>query len=365
MKNQLKNYKILLTGGGTGGSVTPLLAIYDELTSPQSSLYQGEEEKVRFEFLWLGTKFGPEKGMVEKAGIKFKAISGGKWRRYFSLENLVDIVKIKLGFFQALFIMLKWRPDLVISAGSFISVPVVWAAWVLRVPILIHQQDIIAGLANKLMAPFVKIITVTFEKSLVDYGKKAIWIGNPVRRELKINNLKTDNNLPIVLIIGGGTGAIAINKIVEDSLSELIKFCQVIHITGKEKSSLSNEVKITNYEKYEFLNVNKMIEALNTADLVVTRAGLGFLSELSYLSKPTVIIPIPDSHQEDNAAFFRNKKAAITVKQKYLTAENFTHMIKDLLSDKKNLEKLSVNMGQAMKKGANQEMVKIIKKIIS
>jgi len=359
-----RNYKILLTGGGTGGSVTPLLAIYDELNNPPNPLYQGGD---KFDFLWLGTKFGPEKEMVEKAGIKFKAISGGKWRRYFSLENFVDIVKIKLGFFQALFIILKWHPDLVISAGSFISVPVVWAAWVLRVPILIHQQDIIAGLANKLMAPFAKTITVTFEKSLADYGKRAVWIGNPIRQSLKVESQKSkveNNEMPVVLIIGGGTGAIAINKIVEDSLSGLIKFCQVIHITGKEKSALSNEVKITNYEKYEFLSVNKMAEALNTADLVVTRAGLGFLSELSYLGKPTVIIPIPDSHQEDNAAFFRNKKAAITVKQKYLTAENFTHMIKDLLSDKNNLERLSVNMGQAMKRGANQEMVKIIKSLL-
>ncbi len=351
MYSENKKYKILLTGGGTGGSVTPLLAIYDEL--------KNESE---FEFLWLGTKFGPGKVMVEKAGIKFKAISGGKLRRYFSFKNFLDIIKIKIGFFQALFIMIKSRPDLIMSAGSFISVPIAWAAWVLRVPVLIHQQDIVAGLANKLMAPFAKIITVTFESSLKDYGKKAIWIGNPIRRELKINSLKTHNHLPVVLIIGGGTGAMAINELVKDSLSQLVKLCHVIHITG-EKRNISN-TEIVNYKNYEFLDVEKMVEVLHAADLVITRAGLGFLSELSYLGKPSIIIPMPDSHQEVNAEFFKNRKAAIVINQKDLTAENFTHMIKDLLADEKILTNLSVNMAQAMKKGANQEMVKIIKSLL-
>lgn len=354
MGNQLKNYKILLTGGGTGGSVAPLLAIYDELKKDQN----------KFEFLWLGTKFGPEREMVEKAGIKFKAISGGKWRRYFSFKNLVDIIKIKLGFFEAIFIMLKWRPDLVMSAGSFISVPVVWAAWILRVPVLIHQQDVQPGLANKLMAPFAKAITVTFEKSLADYGKKAVWTGNPVRKQLIINNSQlTNKSLPVVLIVGGGTGAEAINRLVADSINELTKFCRVIHVTGRNKSKKS-EVRIQNYESFEFLDAERMAEALNAANLVVTRAGMSFLTELSYLAKPSIIIPMPDSHQAANAEFFKGKKAAVVIDEKYLTAAGFTHMIKDLLSDKENLEKLSANMGLVMKRGANQAMAKIIKSLL-
>ncbi len=347
-----KQYKILLTGGGTGGSVAPLLAVYDEL-----------KDGARFEFLWLGTKFGPERAMVEKANVKFKAVAAGKWRRYFSLKNLTDIFKIKLGFFQSFFIMLNWRPDLVMTAGSFSSVPVVWAAWLLGVPVIVHQQDIIPGLANKLMAPFAKVVTVTFESSLKDYSKKAVWIGNPTRQSLEVESkkLKVESGMPTVLILGGGTGAEAINKLVENSLSELTKFCQIIHITGKNKSY---GLRVTGYESYEFLDAEKMAAALKSADLVVTRAGLGFLSELSFLGKPAIIIPMPDSHQVANAEFFRSRKAAVVARQKYLTPENFTQMIKDLLSDEKNLKRLAENMAKAMKKNANQEMIKIINKII-
>ncbi|MFA6306319.1 MAG: undecaprenyldiphospho-muramoylpentapeptide beta-N-acetylglucosaminyltransferase [Patescibacteria group bacterium] len=365
-----KIYKILLTGGGTGGSVAPLLAVVEELKNQDVGRLERRPTSGDFEFFWLGTKFGPEREMVEKAGIKFKAISGGKWRRYFSLKNLVDIIKIKLGFFQALFIMLKSRPDLVMSAGSFISVPVIWAAWLLGVPVLIHQQDIIPGLANKLMAPFAKAITVTFEKSLADYGKKAVWIGNPTRKNFQFSlhkagqaifNFQLNANLPVVLIVGGGTGAEAINNLAFESLDEFTKFCQIIHITGKDKGVLNDN--IANYKKYEFLDAEKMAGVLNAADLVVTRAGLGFLSELSYLGKPSIIIPMPDSHQEANAEFFKSKKAAIVVDQKYLTAESFTHMIKDLLSDEKLRGRLAVNMKNAMKQGASEEMVKIIKSL--
>jgi len=371
MNTQKKQYKILLTGGGTGGSVAPLLAIYDELKNND-----------KFEFFWLGTMFGPERKMVERTGIKFKAISGGKWRRYFSYKNLVDIFKIKFGFWQAFFIMLKWRPSLVVSAGSFISVPIVWAAWILRVPVLIHQQDIRPGLANRLMAPLAKVVTVTFEKSLIDYGKKAVWTGNPVRQSLMFatrnSQLATQfelrNNLPVVLIVGGGTGAEAINRLAEESLGELTKFCQIIHITGKNKFAAScglpplakaPQVKrVAGYESYEFLDAEKMAGALKTADLVITRAGLGFLSELSFLGKPSIIIPMPDSHQAANAEFFKKRKAAIVIGQEHLTGKSFTHMIKDLLADEKMRSQLSINMKNAMKPEANREMVKIIKSLL-
>ncbi len=375
--NNEKTYKILFSGGGTGGSVAPLLAIYDEMKNPPNppassagqALYQGgrREGAGGYEFLWLGTKFGVEKVMVEKEGIKFKAISGGKWRRYFSLNNLVDIFKIKLGFFQALFIMLKWRPDMVMSAGSFVSVPVVWAAWLLRVPVLIHQQDVRPGLANKLMAPFAKIITVTFEKSMRDYGKKAVWTGNPIRKNFQFSIFnfqfnKIDKSLPVVLIVGGGTGAMAINRLVEQSFGELTKICQIIHVTGKGKESRDERLEIKNYAQYEFLETEQMAKALKLAEVVVTRAGLGVLSELSYLKKPAIIIPMPESHQEENAAMF--KGAAIVLEQKDLTSEIFVTEIKNLINNKDLQKKLGEKMGRVIKEGANRDMVRIILKML-
>ena len=164
--NQKKN-KIMLTGGGTGGSVSPLLAVVDELKK------QGDY----YSFVWVGTKKGPEKFMVEREGIKFITIANGKLRRYFCLQNFIDPFKIIFGFFQSIKILNKERPKIVMSAGGFVSVPAVWAAGLLRIPVLIHQLDARPGLANKLMAPFASVVTTTFEKSVNDYGNKAEWIG--------------------------------------------------------------------------------------------------------------------------------------------------------------------------------------------
>lgn len=311
-----KQCKILLTGGGTGGSVTPLLAIVESL--------KANSNLEKFDFLWLGTKNGVEKSMVEKEEISFKAITSGKFRRYFSFKNLIDPFFIIAGFLQSLIILIKWRPQLILCAGGFVGVPVVWAGWLLRVPIIIHQQDIRPGLANKLMSPFAKIVTVVFERSLDDFGGKAKLIGNPIRRQLTINNLQLTeiqnnfnlkSNLPTVLIVGGGTGSEAINNFVYTSLNKLSEQCQIIHQTGPNKFQKS-KIQNPNYIAFEFLNSEQISDVLRVADLVVSRCGIGFLSELVYLGKPAILIPMPDSHQEDNAQLFKNANAAIVLEQK-------------------------------------------------
>ena len=360
---QKNTKKILLTGGGTGGSVAPLLAIADSLRVTRYALR---------DFLWLGgTKSGVEKQMVESAGIKFKPIFSGKFRRYFSLRNFIDPFLIMFGFFQAFFIILEVRPNLVMSAGSFVSVPVILAAWILRVPVLIHQQDVRPGLANKLMAPFAKIITVTFEKSLADYGKKAVWTGNPIRNQLSITNCQLrindikkkfgfKNNLPIILVIGGGTGALVINELVEKNLEELTKFCNIIHITGESKSC---GLRVASCENYEFLNAEQMAEAYAAADIVISRCGMGVLTELSYLGKPSILIPMPDSHQEDNAEVFKEKQAAIILNQKGLTAEKLVENIKKLLNNQGLRDKLSDDIKTVVKRGASERIVEIVERV--
>lgn len=367
MKKENKKL-IFLTGGGTAGSVTPLLAVAQELPD--------------YDFLWLGTEFGPEKQLVEKENIKFRAILNGKFRRYFSFKNFIDILKIIGAFFQSSWLILKFQPDLIMSAGGFVSVPVVWAGWLFSVKVLIHQQDVRAGLANKLMALFADVITVVFEKSLKDY-EKAIWVGNLTKimnYELSVSSvssvspsldgplasrggiIKNHGKLPKVLVVGGGTGAQAINDLVYESINELTKFCQVVHLTGKGKNK---DIKIDNYQQYEFLDLEKMAKELSSSDVVVSRAGMGSLTELSYFGKPTILIPMPDSHQEDNAQIFADKKAAIVLAQKDLTAKKITKEIKNLLNDEQLRNKLRNNIKGVIKTGANEKMAEIIKKLLS
>jgi UDP-N-acetylglucosamine--N-acetylmuramyl-(pentapeptide) pyrophosphoryl-undecaprenol N-acetylglucosamine transferase len=333
--------KIILSGGGTLGSVTPLIAVAEDLKTMETGV----------EFLWLGTKGGPEKKIVEEAGIKFKPIFSGKLRRYLSLWNLVDLISIKIAVCQSLFIIIKEKPDMVVSAGGFVAVPVVWASWLWGVPVLIHQQDFRAGLANKLCAPFAEKITVALEKSLNDYSKKkAVWIGNPARKlscsEEKARKVFNMNkNKPVILIIGGGTGSLGINKLVLASLKKILKFAQVIHLTGSARTVLANKNKdrpCAEYYPYEFIT-KEMACAYEVADVVVSRAGMGVLTELASLGKPAILIPLA-GHQEENAKYFAEKSAVIVLKERGLTPEKLAEEIEKLLKDKKAQDKLSENI---------------------
>jgi UDP-N-acetylglucosamine--N-acetylmuramyl-(pentapeptide) pyrophosphoryl-undecaprenol N-acetylglucosamine transferase len=309
--------------------------------------------------------------MLKNKKIKYFAVASGKLRRYWSWQNFLDLFFIKIAFWQSLFLLVKERPNIIISAGSFVSVPLVWAGWCLRIPVLIHQQDVIPGLANKLMAPFAKKITVTFEKSLSDYGTKAIWLGNMIREELineqvgkleALSKLGLARDKSVVLIMGGGTGAMSINKLVEKSVNELSKHAQIVHITGQGKTINVKENR--NYHSFEFLDTFGLIKVFAAADIVVSRCGMNVLTELSYLGKPAILIPIPDSHQEANAKVFADLEAAVVVSEKNLDANSFTKIILNLLANKNLQNNFRNNIGKVIKKNANAEIIKIIKELI-
>ncbi|MBI4652692.1 undecaprenyldiphospho-muramoylpentapeptide beta-N-acetylglucosaminyltransferase [Candidatus Kuenenbacteria bacterium] len=353
--------KILLIGGGTMGSVSPLLAIAEEIKKQND-----------IEFLWLGTKKGPEKKVIENYKIPFKTIFSGKLRRYFSWQNFIDLFFIKIGLFQSFFILLKFRPNVILSAGSFVGAPVIWAGWLLRIPCLIHQLDLRPTLANKLTSPFVKKITVTFEKSLKDFSKKkTIWTGNPIRRELKIINYKLEikeakeffgleENLPTLLVIGGGTGALELNKIIVQAIPQLIEFFQIIHLTG---GRIENNLIIEKrYHSYEFLT-KEMKYAYTVADLIISRAGIGTLTELCYFKKPSILIPMPKTHQEENANFFKNNQVVVVLDQNELVKDKnlIIKEIKKIMQDEKKLQNLRENIGKLNKENAAKRIVEIIK----
>ncbi|HOZ53539.1 MAG TPA: glycosyltransferase [bacterium] len=354
-----KNKKIILSGGGTGGSVTPLFQIYKDL-------------KHKFDFVFVGTYSGIEIEMVKREGIIYKPILSGKWRRYFSFKNIFDLFKIFLAFWQSFFLLLKESPNLVISAGGFVAVPLSWAAWVLKIPVIIHQQDVVPGLANKIMSKVAKIITVTFSTSLKAYGKNARLIGNLGPDFSKMNlscgeilgkyKIK-DSSLPLILVLGGGTGSLSLNKLMKDSLEGLLKFSRVVHIIGSSLRDIKNDFNHDNYLKIEFVPHQDLLALMSLSNLVISRCGLATLTELSFLAKPSLLIPMPNSHQEFNAAEFLNKRAAVVLSEKNLTPDFFIKEVKDVLMNDDLKKELSKNISQVIKNG-NQEMIAIIDDII-
>lgn len=358
--------KILFSGGGTMGSVSPLVAIYEELKTRESSL----------EVLWLGTKSGPEREFLAKYNINLKVICATKFRRYFSGWNIIAPFIFICGLVESFFILRKFKPDLVLTAGSFVAVPVVYSARFLKIPIFVHQQDLEIGLANKLMAKKASVITVTFPEQIKSFGEKNVYCtGNPVRaeifsgsREKAIHLFQLNSSLPTILIIGGGTGAQLINEAVLESISRLAKNYQVIHLAGKGKTIgglLLNyynreQMKLITqrYREYGFLN-KEIFDALAVADLVVSRAGFSALSEFAALGKPTILIPIP-GHQEINAKYFAKNNAVKILSQAELNKDSLADAIEYLMNNQGDRLALGRNISLVMTINSAQKYADLI-----
>ena len=330
--------KIMLSGGGTIGSVSPLLAVCQAI----------RQREPQTEFLWVATRRGPEHRLIGEYGIPIRPIFSGKLRRYASWRNITDPLLITIGFLQSLAMVNRFKPDAVLSAGGFVSVPLVLAAQLLGKPTFIHQQDVEPGLANKLMARRATVITTASEKSRADFPNQEVTVvGNPVRpdisagsRQRGYESFQLDPNVPTVLIMGGGTGARRLNELVLESLPRLVTFCQVIHLTGGKAARVASHAR---YRGYDFLT-SKLADAYAVADLVVSRAGMSALSELAATAKPTILIPISASHQEANATQFIKYNAALRLDERELTAAQLTTAIQTLLDNPVQRETLSRNL---------------------
>ncbi|MBF0278197.1 MAG: glycosyltransferase [SAR324 cluster bacterium] len=310
--------RIMFTGGGSGGPTTPLLATYGEL---MHKLGQSEVEG-----LFLGTIDGPEKEMVQLTGLTFAGIPSGKLRRYWSWKNLTDPFFVVSGFVAGLIKLIQFRPQIVVSAGSFVSVPVAYAAWILRIPHILLQMDVQPGLANRLMAPASKFLAYLFEETAPYFPRIAKQsIGPVVRSEIRNAsatlansqfNLKPEK--PVLLVTGGGQGAAGLNQAVALVLDFWLERFQVVHLTGK--SQTGPICTHPDYHPFPFVSEG-MGNLLARSDLVVTRAGLGILGELAYLAKDAVIVPLPGSHQELNAAALVEARAGILLTQQQFMEE--------------------------------------------
>ncbi len=277
---------IVLTGGGTSGHVTPNIALLPMLKDRGYRIY------------YIGSKSGIEKQLIEKEGITYHGISAGKLRRYLDVKNVTDIFKIIAGLGQALSVLKKIKPSVVFSKGGFVSCPVVWAAWLLRIPVVIHESDITPGLTNKLSIPFAKKVCYTFPETKEHLSSDNAHItGLPVRQEIafgdRINGYKLcgfTSIKPVLMIIGGSQGSENINRAVRSALSELLQTYQIVHICGK--GNMAPELnKTKGYKQFEYVN-KELPDIFACADLLISRAGATVLFEILELNKPALLIPL-------------------------------------------------------------------------
>ena len=330
----MSKYKIIMTGGGTAGHVTPNLALAPKL-----------REK-GFEIKYIGSYNGIEKEIITDAAIEYYPISSGKLRRYFDVKNFTDPFKVMKGICQALSILSKEKPDVVFSKGGFVAVPVVMAASIKKIPVIAHESDLTPGLANKLAAPFCNKLCVTFRESLkyINEGK-GVLTGTPIREEIlqgsrikgkEICGFKDEKE--ILLVIGGSLGAKSINDEVRKNLTNILKEFNVIHICGK--GNLDESLKnLDGYRQYEYIS-EELPDLMALADLVISRAGANTIFELLALRKLNILIPLSANasrgDQVLNANSFEKSGYSMVIKEEELNSELLLKSIKDL---EKNREK--------------------------
>lgn len=357
--------RILIAAGGTGGSVNPAVAVAEEI----------KKFKPKTEILFIGTKNGPEREIVPAAGLNFIHIPSAKLRRYFSIKNLVDIFKLIAGIIKSFFIINKFRPDVIFGTGSFVQVPLCWVGKLYKAKIVIHQQDSRIGLANKLVSFMADSITTAFEYTSKEFysgsgfltkkwSPRALWVGNPIRASIlsKQEDFKDffglHSDLPVLFVFGGSTGAEQINEIIFEIAPKLVKSFQVIHVTGKGKHP--SQFKNSNYHVFEFLPFPQYSYIMQKAHIVVSRAGLSTITELSSLGKCSIIIPMPYSHQEDNATMLQLIGAAIVLFRGYATAQNLERIISKLNFDPETQKVLKKNIQGVNRPEAAKTLAEII-----
>lgn len=280
--------RIVLTGGGTGGHVTPNIALLPFL------------KKEGYEIFYIGRN-GEEKDIIEKRlieeqGIKYFGINGGKLRRYLSKENVKDVFKTTKGVFEARKILKKIDPDIVFSKGGFITVPVILAAKSLRIPVVIHESDFSIGLANKISIPLAKKVCLSFNSTLKEIGDdKGLVTGPPIREDIFLGSkskgadlVSFKDNKPILLIIGGSSGAEVINEFILSNVNILTSTFNIVHVCGKGNKK---KIKNSSYISFEYVG-DELKDLFALSDLVVTRGGSNSIFEILALNKPNIIIPL-------------------------------------------------------------------------
>lgn len=310
--------KIVMTGGGTAGHVTPNIALMPAL------------RKEGYEISYIGSYQGIEKRLIEEQGIPYFGISSGKLRRYFDIKNFSDPFKVVKGYAQSTKLLKKLKPDIVFSKGGFVSVPVILAARHCGIPAIIHESDLTPGLANKLAIPNATKVCCNFPETLNYLPKeKAVLTGSPIRQELLNGNPQKafelchfpDHGKQTLMVVGGSSGSRAINTAIRNLLPELMKNYNVIHLCGK--GNLSDSLRdVPGYAQFEYAD-KELADLFALADFVISRAGANAICELLALHKPNILIPLSASASRGdqilNANSFRTQGFSYVLEEESVT----------------------------------------------
>lgn len=320
--------KIVLTGGGTAGHVTPNIALIPRL------------REMGYEIHYFGSYDGIEKKLIADFDIPYFGVATGKFRRYFDPKNFSDPFRVIKGYSEAKKKLKEIKPDVVFSKGGFVSVPVVRAAASLGIPCIIHESDMTPGLANKLCIPVATKVCCNFPETLKLLPEgKAVLTGSPIREELAKGNKVAAYDLcgftankPVIMVIGGSLGSAAINQTVRQALPKLLEDFQVVHLCGKEKID-NLLLRVEGYKQFEYLKA-ELKDVFAMADVVISRAGANAICELLALKKPNILIPLPATSSRGdqllNAKSFSEQGYSIVIDEDDLTENLLVEKVHEL-----------------------------------
>ena len=336
--------RIILTGGGTAGHVTPNIALLPRL------------KELGYDIQYIGSYTGIEKELIEPFGIPYHGISSGKLRRYFSVQNFTDPFRVLKVFREAHKLIRQLKPDVIFSKGGFVSVPVVLAGKRCKVPVIIHESDMTPGLANKIAIPSAAKVCCNFPETLKSLPEgKAVLTGSPIRQELLSGNkiaamdmCHFTSDKPVILVIGGSLGAVAVNNAVREALPELLKDFQIIHLCGKGKMDESLK-DVEGYCQFEYIK-NELRNLFALADIVISRAGANAICELLALHKPNLLIPLSANASRGdqilNARSFERQGFSLVLEEEQLTKETLLAAVKNLYENRTTFINSMKNSGQ-------------------
>jgi UDP-N-acetylglucosamine--N-acetylmuramyl-(pentapeptide) pyrophosphoryl-undecaprenol N-acetylglucosamine transferase len=353
----LKKLKIIMTGGGSAGHVTPNLALVPKL------------KELGYEIQYIGTRDGIERKIIKGENLKYHVISSGKLRRYFDVKNFTDPFRVVKGVFDAIKIIHKEKPNIVFSKGGFVSVPVVLGAKFNKVPVIIHESDITPGLANKISVPYCTKVCVTFPEALAHFNKnKVVLTGSPIRAELFQGNrreglkiLGFSGEKPVLLIIGGSLGAKVLNENIRNEIESFTEKYEVVHICGKGNLD-TNLINWEGYKQFEYVDKD-LTHILAASDLVISRAGSNAIFEFLALRKPNLLVPLSSKSSRGdqilNAKSFEKSGYSMVLPQEQLKQGVLLSKVNELYN---NSDKYINKMNSSGASGAVDDIIKLIKK---